>query len=675
MYQMVDHTLRFFKSLISSSEKDIAHTLPVCGVLALHEAYQKPIKRRRSYCSHDIRKICGNQDVVDRYIYNLSSYCTHSQSSTRAGSDYELALRLLEESCPNLPGDERLELKKRQASVALTTATTKAAPTTVAQITTTPFTNINTVISTTAAGITITTLQTTTAGTASAVSSISASDAASSSTIAAGSSPGVANSASGAISRGTSATGLNASGISTPNAVSSVVSGSSSTSTPVTTPSKIASLAISTEIVVPTMSLFASPQASVPNPIAQVASSTYSGQALLTATCAIPQYTAFPLADGSYTLFPVVGCGQANPECCPPLTASGSTPTITASIIPLSQANSELVSALNAAPLTLCPADYTSTASNCCPVGFSLYNQRLLNQTPCYTILSTSLPVPAEISSQISSLSAIIAATATAASASVCVNVITNQIFALLLPLKNGVEVTHKTSSLSLGAKIGIGVGAGLGALIALILLAWCTLWRRKDRRERMMSQTQSQVSAWTQGTGTTQQGNPFYANPHRQSMGSTLTQVQPGSSAWTSPKLGVVGEQPAYVDDETAYKPQSYVRPIPQRPDNMKSMPTSAQFPASALGVSRYTELPGKEYVAPVEADSQEWSGSAPMPGGRYPAGVHQQQAQQTYGQAYGQAHSSEMSAASDRYAAYALPLDRVEMDGGATPRPRWME
>ena len=147
----------------------------------------------------------------------------------------------------------------------------------------------------------------------------------------------------------------------------SSVSGLSPSSSTIT--SNPSTLSISSSLSVPPMTLAAAPSAQVANPIVSIPTTSYTGQALLTAACAVPEFTAFPLNDGSYLAAPLIGCAQQNPQCCPSLSEiQNVSPTPAASIIPLSEANSAIVSALSAAPLTLCPADYTSTAGNCCPV-------------------------------------------------------------------------------------------------------------------------------------------------------------------------------------------------------------------------------------------------------------------------------------------------------------------
>jgi hypothetical protein len=328
-------------------------------------------------------------------------------------------------------------------------------------------------------------------------------------------------------------------------------------------------------------------------------------------------------------------------------------------------------------PSVSCPPPLPNAVTDAPHSGFSLYNQEIIGQTPCYTVLATSLSVPAEISDQVSSLSAAIASTATNPNPTVSVHIISDQIFALSLPLKNGVETTHAPAGLSLGAKIGIGVGAGLGALIALILLVWFWLWRRRPNHNHHA--TPSEISAWTSNTAIAAGSTTQQPQQYRKSLASTVTAANV-SPPWTSPTLG----HTSYVDDEhvpgpgtEAWKPQpaqQYQRMPPPR-TSLQPMPINAQLAPLPPGQSRYTELPAAEYVAPVEADGRETTGWA---------GVHQQQAQHTFGQAgYGQAYNQPGAGAGagggqgqeGGYAAYAPPIDRVEL-GGSTPRPpRWMQ
>jgi hypothetical protein len=100
------------------------------------------------------------------------------------------------------------------------------------------------------------------------------------------------------------------------------------------------------------------------NPIASLPTVAYTGQPILVGTCTIPQYTAILLPDGSYLAAPIVGCNENHPQCCPSLAAGTVTPTATY----LSMTDAAIVTALAASPLTICPGDYTSTSSVCCPV-------------------------------------------------------------------------------------------------------------------------------------------------------------------------------------------------------------------------------------------------------------------------------------------------------------------
>lgn len=104
---------------------------------------------------------------------------------------------------------------------------------------------------------------------------------------------------------------------------------------------------------------------STTNPVVSFPTSSYTGQAVLTSTCAQPLYTAFQEPDGSFLAAPIIGCDNQNPQCCPSLTQA---PTLPSSIIPLNQLNGAVMDALNSAPLTVCPGDYTATSGVCCPV-------------------------------------------------------------------------------------------------------------------------------------------------------------------------------------------------------------------------------------------------------------------------------------------------------------------
>ncbi|KAN0080716.1 hypothetical protein V8E54_003920 [Elaphomyces granulatus] len=208
---------------------------------------------------------------------------------------------------------------------------------------------------------------------------------------------------------------------------------------------------------------------------------SYTGGPLLTGTCTIPQYTLVALPDGSLMEVPMIGCADIRPDCCPslrPVAAPLSTVTVTVPIIE----STEAVAALSANPLTLCPFDYTELGSVCCPNGFTLYSQELLGQTPCYTVLTTTLPIPPGVTSELSLLASRLAQSPSSSSvtASYSVQIIANEVVALSLPH------TPSSNNLSVPAQIGIGVGAGVGGLLILLILLW--LVRRRMRRRMRRS-------------------------------------------------------------------------------------------------------------------------------------------------------------------------------------------
>lgn len=120
--------------------------------------------------------------------------------------------------------------------------------------------------------------------------------------------------------------------------------------------------------------------------------------------------------------------------------------------------------------------------------GFILYSEAIFGQTPCASVLPRPMSTPAAISQDIQSLSSF-AATATVSrpASTVSVEVIVNQVFALNLPLKQGVERAYRPS-MSTGVKVGIGVSAGLGALFLFLLCAWLIWFLKRRRSEDILS-------------------------------------------------------------------------------------------------------------------------------------------------------------------------------------------
>src|SRR6266480_3368638 len=213
--------------------------------------------------------------------------------------------------------------------------------------------------------------------------------------------------------------------------------------------------------------------------------------------------------------------------------------------------------------------------SNIFSSGFSLYNQQIIGQTPCYSILPQTLSIPAAASEQISSLSAIIAATATAPDPTVSVHIITDEIFALSLPLKNGVETTNHNGGLSLGAKIGVGLGAGFGAIL-IILMVWLLFFRNK--RGKTLSNT-SGISSWVDGTAAS-----TTVPPMGPMISQTWTQKQGNTSYAGEGHITGPGGEQSWTPNQSQY----CRAPRDSRP--MRPM----QMAYQTGGQTMYSELPG---------------------------------------------------------------------------------
>ena len=117
--------------------------------------------------------------------------------------------------------------------------------------------------------------------------------------------------------------------------------------------------------------------------------------------------------------------------------------------------------------------------------GYSLYGQAIVGQTPCYTVLSTTISVPQTV---LASISSAVVATTSVKSTTVAVSVIINQVFALGLPCAD--DDNDEPTGLSTGAKAGIGVGAGVGGLILLGLALWFCLLAHKRRQKKRAATT-----------------------------------------------------------------------------------------------------------------------------------------------------------------------------------------
>ena len=100
----------------------------------------------------------------------------------------------------------------------------------------------------------------------------------------------------------------------------------------------------------------------------------YTGQAILTGTCNIPQYTGLALQNGAVVEVPLVGCSDDRPECCPSLSppesaasATSATSQITSTPSTTGLTATGVISMLSASPLSICPSDFVDIDPVCCP--------------------------------------------------------------------------------------------------------------------------------------------------------------------------------------------------------------------------------------------------------------------------------------------------------------------
>ena len=222
---------------------------------------------------------------------------------------------------------------------------------------------------------------------------------------------------------------------------------------------------------------------------------------------------------------------------------------------------------------------------------------------------------------QLLSLSAAIASTATDANPTVSVHIITDQVFALSLPLKGGVErTTPAKSGLPLAAKIGIGVGAVLIFVVIGFLILMCL---SRNRRR---------------GKGAAQQGiapgsqTPAWLDAQRKSLASTAT--APTATSW-DPRQGHFSYDSATTAGDAAggyYKPADnpYVRTPPQR-TSLQPMPMAqiGAYGRAAGGVQpSYSELPAQSHEV-FEADAgQPYAGHGYDDSTAYQGPAHGQEA-----------------------------------------------
>ena len=76
--------------------------------------------------------------------------------------------------------------------------------------------------------------------------------------------------------------------------------------------------------------------------ITTAAIATFTGERLLTGSCSLPQFASIALPTGGVLEYPWLGCSVEDPGCCPIIIQKGG-------------------------KLSVCPADYVTTSSACCP--------------------------------------------------------------------------------------------------------------------------------------------------------------------------------------------------------------------------------------------------------------------------------------------------------------------
>ncbi|KAK2755991.1 hypothetical protein FQN54_005788 [Arachnomyces sp. PD_36] len=127
----------------------------------------------------------------------------------------------------------------------------------------------------------------------------------------------------------------------------------------------------STTAIAPTIAGTASPLTKFNGLSAEVA--PFNGVSMFTGSCTSPKLASASgsaSADANITAYPWMGCSQEDHKCC---AYAGEEPML----------------------LTVCPHDYTTTSSACCPSKWQIYTTDFGGQTPCYTSLETGYtPIP-----------------------------------------------------------------------------------------------------------------------------------------------------------------------------------------------------------------------------------------------------------------------------------------
>lgn len=209
--------------------------------------------------------------------------------------------------------------------------------------------------------------------------------------------------------------------------------------------------------------------------------------------------------------------------------------------------------------------------------GYSLYGQAIVGQTPCYTVVSTTISVPQTV---LASISSAVAASLSVKSTTAAVSVIINQVFALSLPCADN----YKETGLSTGAKAGIGVGAGVGGLILLGLALWFCLLARKRRQKKIAEALAASSTTGPQYGGVPSQmydnkqypvfpprsPQPGYAVPPGQGSPSIPRRSFGPHTSWSSPTHTTQGNMSVSSDDIHQYgasSPGSQPGYIPEMP------------------------------------------------------------------------------------------------------------
>lgn len=203
------------------------------------------------------------------------------------------------------------------------------------------------------------------------------------------------------------------------------------------------------------------------NPITHSRLPPYSGQGrpLLSGYCITPEFTLLPGPQSTIVYYvAVIGCIDDKPDCCPfPVATSTvtSTTTVTDLGFPLPVSPTQ-------STLTICPDDYHTVNSVCCPSGYLLLNATLGGIMPCYISLTTDLVFPPIYVTEnlLSTSSTPTVITTTAA--------IPNMYIAQPYPV-------NPPSKLSTSAKAGIGAGCGIAVLIITVLLWLLRRYRLAD--------------------------------------------------------------------------------------------------------------------------------------------------------------------------------------------------